>query len=210
MIALPSNLSPQQMQFLQQTYRVFLLSLGTMFLLGLVSFFTFPAASKWVLGILDTIIWVACGWFGLRQPIKAVSTVFVVITGLFLGMVARSNPGLFVASTLLTLIMFAGLTLYVHQTARDFSNLRPILNMAFWVMLALGVVFIFFSTSLLSLIIGLVGTAVFTGWILYDTQQILLRADNDYGYTPIQGSFELLMDIVGLRSSIQNMMSYFD
>lgn len=210
MIALPSNLSPQQMQFLQQTYRVFLLSLGTMFLLGLVSYFTFPAASKWVLGILDTIIWVACGWFGLRQPIKAVSTVFVVITGLFLGMVARSNPGLFVASTLLTLIMFAGLTLYVHQTARDFSNLRPILNMAFWVMLALGIVFIFFSTSLLSLIIGLVGTAVFTGWILYDTQQILLRADNDYGYTPMQGSFELLMDIVGLRSSIQNIMSYFD
>lgn len=210
MISLPANLSPQQMQFVQQTYRVFLLSLGAMFLLGTLSYFTFPPASKWLLGILDTLIWVACGWFGLRQPIKIVSTVFVVITGLFLGMVARSNPSLFMASTLLTLMVFAGLTLYVHQTARDFTHLRPLLNMAFWLMLALGLVFIFVSTSLLSLIIGIVGTVVFTGWILYDTQQIIQRSDNDYGYTPTQGSFELLMDIVGLRSSIQNIMGYFD
>lgn len=210
MISLPANLSPQQMQFIQQTYRVFLMSLGGMFLLGLVSYFTFPPASKWVLGILDTLLWIACGWFGLRQPIKVVSTVFVVITGLFLGMVARSNPSLFMASTLLTVMVFAGLTLYVHQTARDFSNLRPILNMAFWLMLALGLIFIFVSTSFLSLIIGIVGTVVFTGWILYDTQQIIQRSDSDYGYTPALGAFDLIMDIVGLRSSIQNIMSHFD
>lgn len=62
--------------------------------------------------------------------------------------------------------------------------------------------------KILYLIIGLFGSAVFVGWILYDTSHILQRAD-DPDYSAPHAAFDLFMDIIGLFSYVRLLFSYF-
>lgn len=86
--------------------------------------------------ILDFLIWVACGWFGWRNPIKAVFPIFLVITGLAMGQIAHLySPNLFLSAALTTLAIFAGVSTYVFFSKRDFSFLAVSLNIGFWILL---------------------------------------------------------------------------
>lgn len=62
--------------------------------------------------------------------------------------------------------------------------------------------------KILYLIIGLFGSAVFVGWILYDTSHILQRA-GDPDYSAPHAAFDLFMDIIGLFSYVRLLFSYF-
>jgi FtsH-binding integral membrane protein len=66
---------------------------------------------------------------------------------------------------------------------------------------------LFIKVSFLSVLLGMVGTALFIGWLLYDTSEILNRMDSDY--PPASGAFDLMMDIVGLRSWIERLLHHF-
>lgn len=103
-----------------------------MFVLGLFSYFVLPQSLRWPLGLIDSLLWIVCGWFGLRQPIKLIFPVFIVITGLFFGQLARANAGLFMTSAVLTVLVFAAVTAYVFSSDRDFSFLRDKLSYGFW------------------------------------------------------------------------------
>lgn len=208
MIILSPDIDPHHLSFIRQTYMTLLISLASMLMLGVFSYYALPSVSRWPLGLLDSLIWIACGWFGLRQPIKILLPIFVLITGLLFGQLAHLRPQLFIASSLLTVMVFSGLTAYVFSSRRDFSFLRSSLGIGFWVLLVGGLLMLLIKVSVLSLLMGLIGTALFVGWILYDTDQILSRMDGDY--EPAVGAFDLIMDIVGLRSSIERVMSYFD
>ena len=207
MITLPRDFSPQQLAFIQQTYLIFLVGLSSMLVLGLFSYFVLPHALRWPLGLIDSLLWIVCGWFGLRQPIKVIFPVFVVITGLFFGQLARANAGIFITSALLSVLVFSGVTAYVFSSNRDFSFLRDKLSYGFWFLIAGSLLLLFFKVGFLSVLLGVVGTAVFIGWLLYDTSEILNRMDSDY--PPASGAFDLMMDIVGLRSWIERLLHHF-
>ena len=130
-----------------------------------------------------------------------------MITGLFFGQLARANAGLFMTSAVLTVLVFAGVTAYVFSSDRDFSFLRDKLSYGFWFLIAGSLLLLFVKVSFLSLLLGIVGTAIFIGWLLYDTSQILSRMDGDY--PPASGAFDLMMDIVGLRSWIESLLRQF-
>lgn len=203
------DISPTQFNFIQRTYGVLLIALIAMTLLGVFSYTTLPQASRMPLLILDTLIWIACGWFGLRNPIKAVFPVFLLITGLFLGQVAHLyRPDMFLAAALMTLAIFGAVSGYVLYTKKDFTFLGGALNIGFFILIAMMLLLFIFKISILSLILGLFGTAVFIGWILYDTSQILYRAD-ETGYTAQHAAFDLFMDIIGLFSFVRSLFGYF-
>jgi FtsH-binding integral membrane protein len=208
MIALPRDFSPSQLAFIQQSYLIFLMGLSSLLVLGLFSYFVLPQSLRWPLGLIDSLLWIACGFFGLRQPIKVVFPVFILITGLFFGQLARANAGLFITSALLSVLVFAGVTAYVFYSGRDFSFLSSKLGYGFWFLVGGSLLLLFINVSFLSLLLGMVGTAVFIGWLLYDTSQILSRMDGDY--SPASGAFDLIMDIVGLRSWVERLIRYFD
>ena len=92
---------------------------------------------------------------------------------------------------------------------KDFSSLRASLNIGFWVILALSVISFFVHISALSLFIGIFGSVIFIGWILYDTSQILMRADQ-LGYNAHTGAFDLFMDIIGLFSFVRHLFNFID
>ena len=160
------------------------------------------------ISLADMVIWIACGFFGWRNPIKVVLPLFSVITGLFLGLIAHRNGATFAASSIITIVAFVSLSLYAYRSQRNFSFLAAILNVCFYVSLFGCVLLIIFPVKLLSLIMAMFGILIFVGWILYDTQQI--RDNASYDYTPEHGAFDLIMDIVALRSWIQAFLDKLD
>jgi FtsH-binding integral membrane protein len=191
-------------QFLRATYLTLLGSLAAMSALGFLSYHLLPPSSLFVLGIADSIIWIACGWFGWREPITLTFGLFTLITGLLLGQVAHTSPHILGVSSALSLAAFGGLSAYVHLTRQSFSFLRGFLWIAFFVLLSGCLILPFVWNNRLELLLAAFGTLVFGCWILYDTSQILERMDEDL--TPGVAAFELMLDLIGLRSWVAGLL----
>lgn len=89
------------------------------------------------------------------------------------GIAPASNPGMLpLQAGIVTLAVFAGLTIAVFASGKDFSFLGPIL----WVgsLLALGVII---AATLFGFSLGLVFCAImvalFAAWVVYDTSNII-------------------------------------
>jgi uncharacterized protein len=92
----------------------------------------------------------------------------------------------------LTLVTFAGLTLTVFVTKRDFSGLGPILMVASFVILGVIVAGILFGFGM-GLWLSFLCIALAAGYILYDTSNVL----HHYGTNEHVGAaLELLSDVV--------------
>lgn len=186
--------------YVAQTYTLLLLSLGFMTLFGFASYEALPRTFLPFLSAADAVLWIACGWFGWRQPIGFVFPLFGAVTGLLLGQLAHYHATVFAAATTLTLLSFAGLSAFAWIFRRDFSFLAGFLNLAFWVLIAGWIVSLLFPVPLFLLGWTALGVLTFGCWILYDTGQIIKRADADL--TPGVAAFELLLDLVGFHSWI--------
>jgi FtsH-binding integral membrane protein len=103
-----------------------------------------------------------------------------------------AQTGIINQAAVLTLITFAGLTLSVFITRRDFSGLRPILCVASFALLAVIVAGILFGFGL-GLWISFACIALAAGYILYDTSNILHHYGTD---EHVGASLELLADVV--------------
>lgn len=108
-----------------------------------------------------------------------------------------SGLGLIVfQALLLTAAVFLSLTAYVLTTKKDFSWLGGGLFAVLCILLFWGVLNIFFDFgSGARLVYSLVGAILFSGYILYDTSEILHRlGPDDY----IEASISLYLDIINL------------
>lgn len=190
--------------FLREAYLYLLASLGAMIVLGFISYRYLPRSSFSVLCLANGLIWIACGWFGWRQPIGLVFGLFTLINGLFLGQIAHMSPRAFALSSLLVLVTFSGLSLYVHLTRQSFYFLRGFLWISFFILLGACLLLPFAWSNAAALLVAAFGTLVFGCWILYDTSQLLERRDEDL--TPAVGAFELILDLIGLRGWLQDLL----
>lgn len=197
-----------QGQFVRRTYNLLLFALLGIVGAGVAAFNFLPQAALLPIGIVDAILWIACGWFGWRRPINFVMPLFSIVTGLLLGLVATIVPaGMFAQAAILTIAAFVGLSLYAHTTKQDFSYLKGFLSIAFWVILAGGLIALFLPFKLLTLGLSALGVVVFGCWILYDTGQIVNRQDPTL--TPGVAAFELLLDVIGLFRWILDLLDEF-
>jgi FtsH-binding integral membrane protein len=89
------------------------------------------------------------------------------------------TPELPIQAGIVTLAAFAGLTAAVFISGKDFSFLGPVLMVASFVALAVIVVAVVFQTFGLGLIFCALMVALFAGFIIYDTSNIIHR----YGTT---------------------------
>jgi FtsH-binding integral membrane protein len=78
----------------------------------------------------------------------------------------------------LTLGMFAGLTLSVFITGKDFSFLGPILSLAMWIAIAFVIAGLLFHFTL-GLVFSFAMVALASGFILYDTSNVIHRYRTD-------------------------------
>ncbi|KAL2469821.1 Bax inhibitor-1 family protein [Abeliophyllum distichum] len=99
----------------------------------------------------------------------------------------------------LTLLVTVGLTVYTFWAAKrgqDFSFLGPFLLCALLLLFAFGLIRILFPMGRIAeLVIGCIGALVFSGFIIYDTDNLIKRFDYD---EYIEAACSLFLDIINL------------
>lgn len=167
---------------------------------------------------------VATGWVGMHSPIvfehlllftvaefgalilsffirnTATLFLFVGLSGLTLGpMIAVFiNAGLSGAvgqALFLSSVSFTGLTLYGLTTRRDLSVLGGILFAGLLVVVVGAVVNLFLHASALSFAVSALGAVIFSGYIVYETQQYKM---NPWAVPPSTAALSLYLNLVNL------------
>jgi FtsH-binding integral membrane protein len=113
---------------------------------------------------------------GLSLFVVAEAVIFVPI--LYIG-AHFGGPTIFAQAGILTMSLFAGLTVTVFLTRKDFSFLGPILAIASFIMLGVVLCGFFFGGFTLGLGFSVIGVILAAGFILYDTSNIMLHFRTD-------------------------------
>ena len=122
---------------------------------------------------------------------------FAAVSGLTLGPVSvYYGAGAIQEALVLTVVIFGGLTLYVMFSGRDFSFLSGFLIAGLIVVIAGSLLNIFlFQSPMAEFMIAGGGVILFSGFILYDTSNILRNYDvQDY----TSATLALYLDILNL------------
>ncbi|KAJ2808869.1 hypothetical protein H4R20_000562 [Coemansia guatemalensis] len=149
-------------------------------------------------------------WKQHSHPTNAVFLgIFTAFEAYVLGAVtAFYSTSMVLQALVITLGLFAVLTLFTMQSRYDFSQLGPILFFSLWAIILVGFVQIFFPFSkTFDLVVAVVTAVVFCGYIMYDTHQIMERLSPD---EYIVGSVRLYLDVVNLFLAILRILNNQD
>ncbi len=197
--------------FVRKVYSLFFLSLLVTVGVGALAVpYTQVIMSMWFVVIIAEI---AC-LFGLMAAQRvsglnvALLYLFSAIQGLILGpllaLYEARFPGLPAEAGWVTLAVFGGLTGYVFATKKDFSFLGGILWVGIIALMAAGIVSIFVHAAWLSIAYSVVGVLIFSGYVLYDTSQIMNRLSPQ---DAVVGAAMLYLDFVNLFLFILRLLS---
>jgi FtsH-binding integral membrane protein len=172
--------------FIAKVYNYLFMVVALMVAAGFVSFKTIelPISQGLYYGLLFGSLGVLIiGMFTSRVwPLNLVLFItFGILEGLFLGLLAKAYTqaglgSIFAQAAVLSLVVFGGLTAFVHVTKKDFSFLGGFLFVMLLLLIGTGIAAIFIRSETLHLIYAAGGTAVFSLYILYDTSQVIHHA----------------------------------
>jgi FtsH-binding integral membrane protein len=94
-----------------------------------------------------------------------------------LGFYLANNPYILTEAFLMTAVTSLGLGVYAWTTKRDFSHLGDYLFFGLILLIVASLIGIFFHSTLFSLIICVVGVAIFSGYVLFYVQRAKYMAD---------------------------------
>ena len=174
--------------FLRRTYGFLLAAIalfaGTLYFSGIPG----SPVNEMAIGLWRTSPWLILvllfgGAFAVHAlaetPIGApIFFAFAILEGFLfvplIAYVAADQPQVITQAALITAIVFTGLTAYVFKSGKDFAFLGGILWIVFFGMFAVAIIGMFSGFG-----IGIwycyLGAALFAGFILYDTSNILRR-----------------------------------
>lgn len=119
----------------------------------------------------------AMQYAGLGLFVVFEAVIFIPI--LFIANIYDGNTGfIYGQAGVLTLSLFGALTAVVFLTGKDFSFLRSILIIGSFLMLGTCIAAIFIGFSL-GLLFSVIGIALASGFILYDTSNVMLHFRTD-------------------------------
>ena len=106
---------------------------------------------------------------------------FTFIEGLslapLLGFYLQYNPLILTEAFLMTAVTSLGLGIYAWTTKRDFSRIGDYLFFGLILLIVASLIGIFFHSTLFSLVICVVGVAIFSGYVLFYIQRAKYMAD---------------------------------
>ncbi len=121
----------------------------------------------------------------------AFTTLTGVVISPLIAIYTQLNPASIWQAGLLTVGIFGGLTAYVFVSKRDFSFMRGMLMTGLIVMVLAVVLNIFVASSAFSFAIAAASLLLFSGFVLYDTSNIIRRyPTNEY----VAGALSLYLD----------------
>ena len=109
---------------------------------------------------------------------------------------AHSGLGIVVAGAFgATSVVFACLTAFVWTSKTDFRFLEPFLFATLLVLLMASLVSMFVYVAALHVVVAAGGVLVFSGFVLYDTSELMLRLGPD---DAVEGAVQLYLDVLNL------------
>lgn len=201
-----------QAAFIRKTYGHVALAVGLFVIFeaifirmpGLVEF-TLSMATGWswllLLGLFGGANWLSEKWASdtTNKPkqyagllLTAAAHAFLFLPMIFIGMYYAKDPAIINKAATLTLFLFGGLTAVVFITKKDFSFLRNILAIGFFIAIGLIVAGIAFGFNL-GLWFSVAMVALAAGSILYQTSNVLHKYHKSQYVAAAIGLFASLM-----------------
>ena len=192
----------ERMGFIRKVYALFFAA--TLFAIAGVGLgFMFPAVMLWIIAHPFLAFFGLMGGVMGAQALRLVPGVnlaalfaFTTLTGVVvspaIAIYTRLNPASIWQAGLMTVGIFGGLTAYVFISNKDFSFLRGMLVTGLIVVFLAVVLNLFLvGSSALSFGISCAALLLFSGFVLYDTSNIIRRyPTNEY----VAGALDLYLD----------------
>jgi FtsH-binding integral membrane protein len=133
---------------------------------------------------------------------------FTTMTGVIISpaiyIYGQLNPNSIWQAGVLTIGIFGGLTAYVFISKKDFSFMRGMLMTGLIVVFLAAVLSIFLPSSAFSFGIAVAALLLFSGYVLYDTSNILRRyPTNEY----IAGALDLYLDAFNIFMALLRILN---
>ncbi|KAL5702201.1 Protein LIFEGUARD 4 [Ranunculus cassubicifolius] len=174
-------------------------------------FKTSPAALPvYIVGILlPFILMIPLFLYHKKHPLNLVLLgLFTLAISFMVGLgVSYTKGGIILEAAILTAVVAVSLTAYTFWAAKrgkDFSFLGPILFCSVMVLFMFGLIQIFFPLGPLGrMIYGAIGAIIFSGYIVYDTDNLIKRMSYD---EYVLASVSLYLDILNLFLMLLEML----
>ena len=199
--------------FIKKVYSLLAMSMGTAAIgayLGSGPLLLLVAPNMMLFFILQIAL-IFFASFAARKPgLNMVALFsFTTVSGLTLGpLLYQVGPSIAAEAFALTAITFAGLSMYVVYSKKDFSFMSGFLMTGLIVLVVGGLLNMFFIQSgMMHFVMSGASVLLFSGFILYDTSNILLYYGTDEYvsatlalYLDVLNLFIALLSIIGIMS----------
>ena len=217
---LPRGMTPaasvsttDRLTFIKKVYSLLALSMGTAAVgeyLGSGPLLLLVAPNMMLFFILQFALIIFASFASRRPGLNMVALFsFTTVSGLTLGpLLYQVGPSIAAEAFALTAITFAGLSLYVVYSKKDFSFMSGFLMTGLIVVIVGGLLNMFFIQSgMMHFVMSGASVLLFSGFILYDTSNILRYYGTDEYvsatlalYLDILNLFIALLSILGIMS----------
>lgn len=131
---------------------------------------------------------------------------FTICESYLVGVVSSLyDTNIVIEAALITMVVFAGLTVLACQSTYDFTGWMGYLGAGLWMLIGFGFIAMFFPySSSMDLVYSCLGAIIFCGYILVDTQLIMKR------YHPedeVAAAISLYLDIINLFLNILRILN---
>ena len=199
--------------FIKKVYSLLAMSMGTAAVgayLGSGPLLLLVAPNMMLFFILQFALIIFASFASRRPGLNMVALFsFTTVSGLTLGpLLYQVGPSIAAEAFALTAITFAGLSLYVVYSKKDFSFMSGFLMTGLIVVIVGGLLNMFFIQSgMMHFVMSGASVLLFSGFILYDTSNILRYYGTDEYvsatlalYLDILNLFIALLSILGIMS----------
>ena len=217
---LPRGMTPaasvsttDRLTFIKKVYSLLAMSMGTAAVgayLGSGPLLLLVAPNMMLFFILQFALIIFASFASRRPGLNMVALFsFTTVSGLTLGpLLYQVGPSIAAEAFALTAITFAGLSLYVVYSKKDFSFMSGFLMTGLIVLIIGGLLNMFFIQSgMMHFVMSGASVLLFSGFILYDTSNILRYYGTDEYvsatlalYLDILNLFIALLSILGIMS----------
>ena len=217
---LPRGMTPaasvsttDRLAFIKKVYSLLAMSMGTAAVgayLGSGPLLLLVAPNMMLFFILQFALIIFASFASRRPGLNMVALFsFTTVSGLTLGpLLYQVGPSIAAEAFALTAITFAGLSLYVVYSKKDFSFMSGFLMTGLIVLIVGGLLNMFFIQSgMMHFVMSGASVLLFSGFILYDTSNILRYYGTDEYvsatlalYLDILNLFIALLSILGIMS----------
>ena len=136
--------------------------------------------------------------------LMAYSVIQGALLGPLLTLVERFAPGVPMQAGVITLAIFGGLSFYAITSKKDFSFMGGALTAGVIGLFVVGILLMFFHSPVVSLFYAGAGVVIFSGFVLYDTSQIMNKlAPNQV----VGGAISLYLDFILLFMFVLRLLS---